>query len=192
MNHDRMSDETVRGRIRNFLLDHIALIQGPVLEVGSLLPMTNGGYAFWAYNRNLVEKETEWLGLDFQAGNNVDVVADIENETKLPSDYFQTVLCSEVMEHLYKPWDALKEMHRLLKKDGYILITTLFSFPIHGYPDDYWRYSPSCMERLMKDAGFRDIKVLTAGNNTFALANDVAGAFEYKDVPMHIFAVGRK
>jgi predicted SAM-dependent methyltransferase len=187
-----MSDETVRGRIRNFLLDHIALIQGPVLEVGSLLPMTNGGYAFWAYNRNLVEKETEWLGLDFQAGNNVDVVADIENETKLPSDYFQTVLCSEVMEHLYKPWDALKEMHRLLKKDGYILITTLFSFPIHGYPDDYWRYSPSCMERLMKDAGFRDIKVLTAGNNTFALANDVAGAFEYKDVPMHIFAVGRK
>ena len=192
MNHDRMSDETVRGRIRNFLLDHLSLIQAPVLEVGSLLPMNNGGYAFWAYNRNLMPEGTEWVGLDFQAGSNVDVVADIEKQTSLPEAYFQTILCSEVMEHLYRPWDALKEMHRLLKKDGWIIITTLFSFPIHGYPDDYWRYSPSCMERLLKDAGFRDIKVLTAGEVEYALANDIAGAFEYKKVPMHIFAVARK
>ncbi len=192
MNHDRMSDETVRGRIRNFLLDHLPLLQEPVLEVGSLLPDTGNGFAWWAYNRNLLPEGSAWVGADFQDGPNVDVVADIEKKTQFDNDQFRTVLCSEVMEHLYKPADALSEMCRVLQPGGWIIITTLFSFPIHGYPDDYWRFTPSCMQRLLEDAGFRNIKVLGAGKTEWDLANDKPGATERKDSPMHIFAVAQK
>lgn len=192
MNHDRMSDHTVRGRIRNFLLDHVTLLQEPLLEVGSLLPMQGNECAFWAYNRNLVPDGFEWIGLDFQEGDNVDVVADIEKPTPFDDGSFQTVLCSEVMEHLYKPWLAIEEMYRLLKDDGWVVITTLFSFPVHGYPDDYWRFSPSCMTRLLEDAGFKNVKVLTAGETHWDLANDKEGQTEHKTGPIHIFAVGQK
>lgn len=187
-----MSNEAVRGRIRNFILDHVTLLQQPLLEVGSLLPDTGNGPAWWANNRNLVPYEFEWTGLDFQAGNNVDVVADAEVHIPFKDNHFKTVLCSEVMEHLYKPWNALKEMHRVLKPEGYIIITTLFSFPVHGYPDDYWRYTPSCMRKLLEDAGFTEIKVLTAGNVNYQLDNAGEGGVESKDAPMHIFAVARK
>lgn len=192
LNHDRMSDDTVRGRIRNFLLGHIALFQGPILEVGSLLPMTETGPAPWAFNRNIMPEGTPWVGLDCQHGDNVDAVADIEKQTDFPPETFNTVLCSEVVEHLYRPWDALKEMHRLLQKDGWIVITTLFSFPVHGYPDDYWRFTPSCMQRLLEDAGFTEVKVITAGIVDYDLANSIPGSFEHKDAPMHIFAVAKK
>jgi SAM-dependent methyltransferase len=192
MNHTRMPESTVRGRIRNFILDHITLIQGHVLEVGSLLPRTEEGFAWWAYNRNLVHKDHPWTGLDFQEGPNVDVVADIEKRTQFDNDNFHTVICSEVMEHLYRPADALKEMHRVLKKDGWIIITTLFAFPVHGYPDDYWRFTPSCMKRLLEDAGFRDIKVETGGVINFQLDNAGEGGIASMDAPIHIFAVARK
>lgn len=42
----------------------------------------------------------------------------------LPSHSFDIILCSEVIEHLFSPDDLLDEMKRLLKPDGYILLTT--------------------------------------------------------------------
>lgn len=192
MNHVRMSEKTVRGRIRNFLLDHKTLLQQPVLEVGSLLPETEDGFAWWAYNRNLLPEGSLWIGTDFQEGPNVDVVADIEKRTEFADESFKTILCSEVMEHLYKPADALAEMYRILEWDGWIIITTLFSFPIHGYPSDYWRFTPACMERLLQDVGFRNIKVLGAGQTDWDLSNDNPEISEKKSSPMHIFAVAQK
>ena len=192
MNHTRMPDNTVRGRIRNFILDHVPLLQQPLLEVGSLLPDTGNGMAWWAYNRNLVDRDFKWVGLDFQNGQNVDVVADVEKHIPFIDETFNTVLCSEVMEHLYKPWNALQEMHRVLKKDGWIIITTLFSFPIHGYPDDYWRFTPTCMWKLLNDAGFKDIKIVCAGDVYYSLDNAGEGGISEQKAPMHIFAVARK
>lgn len=188
-----MSDETVRGRIRNFLLDNLDIIKPPVLEIGSLLSNgPDGKPAWWAYNRNLLPDGVRWIGLDFQRGPNVDVVADIEKRIPFDDNEFKCVLCSEVMEHLYKPWDALKEMHRVTMPGGWVVITTLFSFPVHGYPDDYWRYTPSCMRRLLEDAGFSAVFVSEAGEVEWALANDKPGSVEYKKGPMHIMAVAQK
>lgn len=192
MQREKMSDETVRGRIRNYLIDNIDAFTAPVLEVGSMLPDTGNGPAWWAYSRNLMPEGTEWVGLDFFSGPCVDVVADIEKQTQFPDGYFSLVLCSEVMEHLYDPRAALLEMYRVLAPGGQILITTLFSFPIHGYPSDYWRFTPHCMERLLWDAGFKDVKVQSAGSVDFFLANDAPGACEHKTAPMHVFARATK
>ncbi len=188
----RMSDETVRGRIRNYLTDKLPLFVEPILEVGSLLPYTNEGPAEWANNRTLLPPGADWTGLDCQEGPNVDVVGDVEQRLILLREPYNTVLCSEVMEHLYKPWDALKNMHHVLAPGGWLIITTLFSFPIHGYPDDYWRYTPNCMRRLLEDAGFRNIEVTTAGTVGYDLANTDPAYSEHKEAPMHIFAVAQK
>jgi ubiquinone/menaquinone biosynthesis C-methylase UbiE len=45
-------------------------------------------------------------------------------ELNFPSESFDFILCSEVIEHLYKPEKALKDMYKILKKDGYLILTT--------------------------------------------------------------------
>ena len=79
----------MRGRIRAYIERHAHLLGDDVLEVGSR--MTSPG-AWWIVNRDLAQGQ--WLGIDMQAGDGVDLVADIHN---LPADFdgrFTGVLCS--------------------------------------------------------------------------------------------------
>ncbi|OGD86268.1 hypothetical protein A2164_03785 [Candidatus Curtissbacteria bacterium RBG_13_35_7] len=48
------------------------------------------------------------------------------NEQKLPfkKNYFDLIIASEIIEHLFEPEKILKEIHRILKINGYLLITT--------------------------------------------------------------------
>jgi len=43
---------------------------------------------------------------------------DIENKTTIPSEKFDIILCSHVLEHTFNPDKALKEIYRILKKNG--------------------------------------------------------------------------
>ena len=42
------------------------------------------------------------------------------NITKLPleDDYFDLIICNHVLEHIENDEDAIKELYRVLKKDG--------------------------------------------------------------------------
>ena len=39
----------------------------------------------------------------------------------LPEEYFDCIVFNDVLEHLYDPWDVLKQMKKLLKDNGYVL-----------------------------------------------------------------------
>jgi len=177
---------TVRGNIKHFLIGKKHLIGDNILEVGSRV-VTDG--AWWMSNRDLAPN-AKWIGFDMEHGDGVDVVGDIE-DSKFTSAAFDTIICSEVLEHVRRPWIAINEMHRLLQPNGQILITTLFSCHIHGYPDDYWRFTPHCMRHLLNDAGFVDILIETDGNYDMILDDHGSGK---QVVPMfnHIFASARK
>ena len=62
-----------------------------------------------------------------------DVICDI-NDIPLKSNSFDYILCSEVFEHLPRPDSALKELARLLKPDGSLLITCPFASSYHQEP----------------------------------------------------------
>ena len=89
------------------------------------------------------------IGFDNKSGEGVDVVGDAH---KLPfkNEEFDTVLCSEVLEHLHSPEIALAEMKRVLKSGGILILTTRFIYPIHDAPNDYWRFTPDAFKSLLK------------------------------------------
>jgi SAM-dependent methyltransferase len=175
---------TVRGRIQQFLRGCAPKFKAPVLEIGSRFP---DPMAVWANNRYLL-KDGMWVGADFITGLNVDVCASVEG-LPFKDDTFGTVLCSEVLEHVWDVRAAIQEMRRVLQPGGYLVITTLFAFPIHGYPDDYWRFTDSAMARLLKD--FAEVNVSVAGTQEFVL-NDHGSKSVRILAPMHIFALAFK
>ncbi|MCH4093166.1 MAG: class I SAM-dependent methyltransferase [Acetobacter peroxydans] len=81
---------------------------------------------------------TDYVGFDFYAGENVDIVGDAH---KLSSYFankekFDLIFSSAVFEHLYMPWVAAVEIQKLLKVGGYVFIETHFSFS-----EPFWKFT---------------------------------------------------
>jgi len=178
--------DSVRGRIKNYLTQHKDLLQSPILEIGS---KRFGSPEWWNCNKDL-QPDAEWLCTDMQEGEGVDAIEDI-HKLSFADASFQSILCSEVLEHVQYPAAGLSECHRVLREGGWLVLTTLFSFPVHGYPNDYWRFTPEGMRCLLADAGFRNITVTTAGEYDIIL-NNIGERQERRKVPIHIFAVAQK
>jgi len=74
------------------------------------------------------------------------------------------ILCTETLEHIPDPAPFLAEAARCLKPGGRILLTVPFAARWHFIPHDYWRYTPSGLNNLLKQAGFTSVRVFARGN----------------------------
>jgi SAM-dependent methyltransferase len=96
---------------------------------------------------------SNYLMADVEAGADVDVVADLH---ALPQDWankFDALVAVAVFEHLERPWIAAKEVARALAPGGFCYISTHQTFPLHGYPSDFFRFSKEALALIFKDAG---------------------------------------
>lgn len=59
------------------------------------------------------------------------------------------VVSKDTLEHFLEPWIVVKEVHRVLKVGGRLIIWVPFMHPFHG--DDYYRYSPLALQHLLCD-----------------------------------------
>lgn len=178
---------SVRGRIRAYIERHAEKLGDDVLEIGSRMTNEN---AWWIVNRDLAKGQ--WLGCDMQPGHGVDVVADIHNPPEKWTGRFSGVLCSEVLEHVERPWIALPKVADLIRPGGWIVITTLTSFPLHGFPDDYYRYTTAGLRVLMQDAGFVDVQTENDGSFPVRMNDHGEPGECRRNLPIHVFGVGRK
>jgi ubiquinone/menaquinone biosynthesis C-methylase UbiE len=54
----------------------------------------------------------------------------------------------EVLEHVENPWKGVKESFRILKKEGLIIGSTPFIFPIHDEPYEFYRYTKYGLKKM--------------------------------------------
>lgn len=76
---------------------------------------------------------------------------------------FNSIICTEVLEHIAEPSKAIKECYRVLKRNGYIYITTPFMWGLHYEPHDYYRYTKHGLEYLLTTNGFTVINIQPLG-----------------------------
>ncbi|MBI3822975.1 MAG: class I SAM-dependent methyltransferase [Planctomycetes bacterium] len=90
----------------------------------------------------------QYLGLDMRSGPGVDCVANVEALPQ-PTGSVGTVLALNAFEHVKCFWRGLDEVHRVLRPDGVLILSTPFHFRIHQFPHDYWRFTPAAYEALL-------------------------------------------
>lgn len=76
---------------------------------------------------------------------------------------FDTILCTEVLEHTRHPFQVVTELTRLLKPGGYLLISIPFIYPIHEAPHDYWRFTRYGLQKMCQDNGLEVIEINSKG-----------------------------
>ena len=114
------------------------------------------------------------LGLEYSPESVFrDCEADVFGDAmKLPfgDETIDTILCTEVLEHLPNPELAISEFSRVLRSNGIIITTAPFFYPIHD-TWDFFRYSPDGLAVLMKQNGMNVelVKPLSGTGVTLAL-----------------------
>jgi SAM-dependent methyltransferase len=88
--------------------------------------------------------------IDAVAAPNVDIVGDIHN-LPIKDGSFDCVFCTGTLEHVRDPWQAVRELHRIVRPGGVIHIDVPFIQGYHPDPTDYWRFTLDGLRVLCQD-----------------------------------------
>jgi SAM-dependent methyltransferase len=83
---------------------------------------------------------------------NVDIFSPL-HQIPVCDNYFDTILCIAVLEHVINPVEVVKELARVLKPGGLLVVSVPFMQPEHKVPADYQRYTCDGVEVLLKSQG---------------------------------------
>lgn len=105
--------------------------------------------------------------IGFLKGANCEVApnfpeVDIQNLQNYQDQVYDVVILDQILEHIPNPNQAVEEVKRILKPKGVCICITPFLIKIHGYPNDYFRYTDQGLKQLFKD--FRQVDVEGWGN----------------------------
>ena len=152
--------------MRNNILKFVELcaqflpFKEPIYEFGALQVPGQEGFADL---RPLFPGKV-YVGTDMQQGPGVDKVVDLHHMKLFPRSV-GTALILDTVEHVEYPRQAVKNIYRVLKKNGFIVISSHMKFPIHAYPQDYWRFTPEGLKSLLNP--FPTVFVDSSGDEDF-------------------------
>ena len=113
-----------------------------------------------SYRPIFMQPNWKYIGLDMEAGNNVDIVLNTPYVWKeIASESADVVISGQAFEHMQYIWITILEIARVLKPGGICCILAPSSGPEHRYPMDCWRFYPDGMISL---ANFAQMDVLEA------------------------------
>lgn len=116
----------------------------------------------------------EFIGTDFRAGPGVDRIEDLR-ALSFADGEIGTAICLDTLEHCEDPVGASRELCRVVADGGVCVISSVMLFGIHGYPNDYFRFTPEAFRSML--GGFDDVWVAGIGD---------------RGMPMQIVGVGAK
>jgi predicted AlkP superfamily phosphohydrolase/phosphomutase/SAM-dependent methyltransferase len=117
---------------------------GPIYEFGSFQTRRQGEYADLRGHF----PGREFVGCDLRAGPGVDRISDV-SDIDIDDESVGTVLAIETFEHVFEVRRAFDEVYRVLRPGGLFVVTLPLNFRLHGFPDDFWRMTPTCLRRMM-------------------------------------------
>jgi SAM-dependent methyltransferase len=87
--------------------------------------------------------------VDWCDGEHIDLVCDLAQPLPFANDRFDTIILSDVLEHIAEPALLWREMTRVLAPRGRIIMNVPFYYSVHAHPHDYYRYTCFALERFV-------------------------------------------
>ncbi len=141
---------------------------------GRLADLGCGNVPLFKMYHNLV---SEVICVDWQSSlhqsKHVDIFADLNEPINIGDETFDTVIASDVIEHLHSPQALFNSAARALKPGGKLIIGVPFLYWIHEAPHDFHRYTEFSLERMSKLAGLQVID-LSAWGGAPEVLTDIA------------------
>ena len=132
--------------------------QSPVIEIGSWSLVPGADYSYFSEKYNFYRTNVS-------IGNGkapLDFLLNAMDMKELGNESVGCLIATDILEHLPEPHSALRECYRVLINGGYLLITVPFYFQLHG--DDYTRFCPQGLERVLHETGFDAVKISYNGD----------------------------
>jgi SAM-dependent methyltransferase len=113
---------------------------------------------------------SEHVGVDAVESPHADLVGAVE-ALPVADGAFDVVLCSQVLEHVDDPAQAVRELSRALRPGGRLLLTTHGTYYYHPLPADYWRWTHAGLEKVLRDHGeWASVNVTPASGTAACIA----------------------
>lgn len=129
---------------KEVILYVLPYVHGRVLDLGA-------GMA--KYKESIKKHSTDYISCDVKKNENIDIVCDVTNLNFTPES-FDTVISTQVFEHVDNPFTVAQEIKKVLKTGGNAIITAPFMFPYHADPKDNFRFSRECLEEIFRSINF--------------------------------------
>lgn len=126
-------------------------------------------YRYWASSITC----TDWSSSPHNVSH-ADVLCDLNEPVPLPNESFDTIILSDVLEHLYRPQLLFHEVARMLRPGGKLIMNVPFMYWLHEQPHDYFRYTRFALERFAEDSHLQIVEPTELGGAFEVLADLVA------------------
>jgi SAM-dependent methyltransferase len=125
---------------------------------GHLLDLGCGSVPLFAAYRSHVADVTciDWENSGHQL-RHIDQACDLNGPLPLEDCSTETVLLTDVMEHIENPATLVMEIARVLAPGGHLIASVPFMYRLHEEPHDYHRYTRHALRRLAESAGLQVI-----------------------------------
>jgi len=100
------------------------------------------------------DKVEKWIFADIEKKHNPDIVLDVANMDKVRSESIDTINAIELFEHTKDPEKGLSECCRVLKKNGTVILSAPFLYPVHKDPCDFQRWTKEKWEKELEKNSF--------------------------------------
>lgn len=84
---------------------------------------------------------------------------------KIPSESYELIVCTGLLEHIPTPQTLIDDLHRILKPGGKLVISASAVFSFHECPNDFFHFTPYSFKLLFKD--WTEIEMLRGSSQPF-------------------------
>ncbi len=136
----------------------------PLYVKGRLVDLGCGYVPFFELYRRYITDNTcvDWPNT-LHRNRYLDKECDLNEPLPFPNSTFDTIIISEVLEHVANPEGVFSEMARILRPGGRILLSVPFYYKIHEAPFDYYRYTEFALRYLAEKNGLNIAVLLPFG-----------------------------
>ena len=130
---------------------HLALIEHCR---GTLLDLGCGKAPLYIVYKDLATSVTcvDWVNSYHDTGH-ADICCDISGGLPLADEQFETVLATDVLEHMPDPKAVWLEIARVLRPEGKVIVGVPFLYWVHEAPYDFFRYTRYKLAEFCRDTG---------------------------------------